>query len=82
MRFNHNEILCYFDIISLFTNITVDFTTNVVLHKLLTDKYVNILRRESDPQKAVAVVKHHYQSCLLNAKRTTTRMYLRGLGNL
>ena len=37
-------------------------------------------RRDYDEQKKWC--KHHYQGCQLNAKRTSTRKYLRGLGNL
>jgi len=33
-------------------------------------------RRHFDEQKAVVVVKHHYQSCQLNAKRTSSRKCL------
>jgi len=39
-------------------------------------------RRDYDEQKAFVVVNHHYQGCQLNAKRASTRKYLRGLGDL
>jgi len=39
-------------------------------------------RRNYGEQKAVVVVKHHYQGCQLNAKRASTRKCLRGLSNL
>jgi len=40
-------------------------------------------RRNYVQQKAVvAVCKHRYQGCQLNAKRACTREYLRDLGNL
>jgi len=40
-------------------------------------------KKDYDEQNArIVVVKHHYQGCQLNAKRTSILMYLRGLGNL
>jgi len=35
-----------------------------------------------EEKEAVVVCKHHYQGCQVNAKRASTRKYVRGLGNL
>ena len=39
-------------------------------------------RKYCDEQKAVVVVKHHYQGCQLNMKRAKTRKYVSCFGNL
>jgi len=44
--------------------------------------HVHIRHMMDYEQKAVVLVKHHYQGCQVNAKRASTRKYLRGLGNV